>query len=757
LSRCPSALGEWVCACGVAALSLLLRALPFANVFHAGQVVFAPADAMYHVRRSYYTFESWPHVLLSDPYVNYPDGAPVPWSPLPDVVAGTIAALFAQGEAGFASILAWWPAFVGALGALPIYFLAREIAPRVVAVGAGCLYALLPISVSYGRVGNPDHHVSAAAVGACLLLVCVKLLATDTSAARLRWLALALALVRATLLLTWHGSLLYLAIAELGLLLSAALSDRRELHAVQAASAVGTLLVIGPLFATFPTPLLGLYSSIALSRLHLILVAGVGFVAFTGWLRASRAARERSALLRVGELSAVAIVFGLAVLSLPGPRAGLAPAFRFLTMTDSAGAMTVEQFALFPLFGRSTDGAAANTWGAYGYLLPLAPVALLAWARSRGDAAQRAQSLVVAGWAAVFGLLALTQRRYGNDVAAAASVGFAVGGAQLASLLRRRFALSGPVAGAVIFTLGAGLYAQPIANIYLPWARRAVAKLESAPGEAVAPPRTIGWSVHHFAKAVRAVTPETTGFTYPAARPEYGIVSHANLGHALQWVARRATPTDPFWEYIGPENWDRAFGLLNAKRERRAVELAGELHARYVVVTLGPVRGRIGDRLFRDDGLRRGGHPALRRFRLVTEGPRGGQPIQAAFEPAVERPSEFVPYKLFEIVRGARLEIAAAPESHVEARLEVRTPTGREFTYRTAVRSDAQGMARLLVPYANAPAGSGSGPHAVVTDPVWRIRIDGEDVGALFVPEHAVQEGSVVSWRDRAESSRPAD
>lgn len=757
MSRCPSALGEWVCASGVAALSLLFRALPFANVFHAGQVIFAPADAMYHVRRSYYTFESWPHVLLSDPYVNYPDGAPVPWSPLPDVVAGSIAALFARSDAGFESILAWWPAFVGALGALPIYFLARELAPRVVAVGAGCLYALLPISVSYGRVGNPDHHVSAAAVGACLLLVCVKLLAPGASAARLRRLALALALVRATLLLTWHGSLLYLAIAEAALLLSGALSGRRELHAVHAASAVGTLLVIGPLFATFPTPLLGLYSSIALSRLHLILVAGAGFVAFTGWLRAARSERERSVLVRLGELSAVAIVFGLGVLSLPGPRAGLVPALRFLTMTDSAGAMTVEQFALFPFFGRAREGAAANTWGAYAYLLPLAPVALLGWARSRAQAAQRAQSLLVAGWAAVFGLLALTQRRYGNDVAAAASVGFAIGGAQLASLLRRHSSLSGVVAGTAIFALGAALYAQPIARFYLPWARRAVANLGTSPGQAVAPPQTIGWSIHRFAKAVRAVTPETTGFSHPAARPEYGIVSHANLGHALQWVARRATPTDPFWEYIGPENWDRAFGLLNATRERRAVELAGELRARYVVVTPGPARDRISDRLFRDDGLRRGSHPALRRFRLVTEGPRGGRPIQAAFEPPFERPREFVPYKLFEIVRGARLEIAAAPERHVEARLRVRTPTGREFTYRTAARSNAEGTAQLLVPYANAPAGPDSGPHEVVTDPVWSIRIGGEEAGVLFVPERAVLEGRVVSWRDRDEPGQPAD
>jgi dolichyl-diphosphooligosaccharide--protein glycosyltransferase len=744
LSRTPNALREWACACGVAALAFLIRALSFANVFHAGQVVFAPADAMYHVRRSYYTFESWPHLLLFDPYVNYPDGAPIPWSPLPDFLAGSLAALLADGDAGFETVLAWWPVAVGALGALPIYFLARELAPRLAAVGAGCLYAMLPISVAYGRVGNPDHHVSAAAVGACLLLVCTKLLADAPSTARLRALAFALAVVRAALLWTWHGSLLYLAVAEASLLLAAALTGRRELHAVHAASAVGTLLLVGPLLATFPTPLLGPYSSIALSRLHLIAVAGAGVVAFAGFLRASRSGREMRALANLGFLLAVGVGFGLCVLALPGPRAGLEPAFRFLTMTDAAGAMTIEQFALFPLFGRSSENAAANTWGGYAYLLPLAPVALLVRARARAAAGERAQLLLVAGWAAAFGFLALSQRRYGNDVAAAASVGFALGGAQLASLLVARLRLPRAAAAVLIFALGAALYAQPIAGLYAPWARRGLAKLAAAPGEQTAPPATAAWAIHRFLRAVRAVTPETTGYTHPAARPEYGIVSQANLGHALQWVARRATPTDPFWEYIGPENWDRAFELLTAVRESRAVELAAELDARYVVVGPSATDGLIGDRLFRDDGLRRGRLPALRRFRLVTEGPRGGRPIQSMFEPAVERPDEFVPYKLFEVVRGAQLEIPAPPGARVDAVLRVRTPAAREFTFYTSARSDPEGTARLRVPYANRPSAAG-GPHDVVTDPSWRIRIAGAEAGTIVVPEAAVLEGRTIA------------
>ena len=211
-------------------------------------------------------------------------------------------------------------------------------------------------------------------------------------------------------------------------------------------------------------------------------------------------------------------------------------------------------------------------------------------------------------------------------------------------------------------------------------------------------------------------------------------------------VARRATPTDPFWEYIGPENWDRAFGLLRAERESRALELAGELDARYVVVGPGETQGRIADRLYRFDGLRTDRHPALRRFRLVTEGPRGGLPIQALFASA-DRPEDFVPYKLFEIVRGARLDVPAPAGARVEARVEVRTPAGRSFVYRTAVRASEAGRAILVAPYANPQPGEKLAPEAVRPAAVWRIAIDGVDAGSLVVTERDVLDGALVAFR----------
>jgi asparagine N-glycosylation enzyme membrane subunit Stt3 len=637
---------------------------------------------------------------------------------------------------------------IGALGAIPVYCIAREIASTGVAVGAGALYAFLPVSVTYARVGNPDHHVSVAAVGACLLLLCVKLAAPGQTRSALMRFTGGLMLGRVVMLLTWHGSLLYLALLEASLLGIALLAGRREVQAVQALSALGTLLLVAPLLATFPTPLMGLYSSIALSRLHLIAVAGAGTVAAVGWWYEARAVRPTRLAARVTVTGVAALLFVAGVFSLPGPRDGIEPALRFLTMTDAAGAKTVEQFALFSIFGRSDPDTALNTWGLYAYGIPLAPVSLILWAMRR----RSPSALVVAAWAGFFGALALSQLRYGNEAAASVCVGFAVGGAQLRALFHRRLGLGSAPSLAAVLLLGVALYLPPIRNLYLPWAGRAWVELSASPGEAVPPLATPGWALHQFLVGVRAVTPETSGYVAQGVEPEYGVVAQASLGHALQWVARRATPTDPFWEYIGPANWKKAFALLDARDEGSAVGLAGALRARYVVASAGAAQGSLLDRLYQDDGLRSDPLPALQRFRLVTETSSIGGALEArpARGAGLGHVVPRTPYKLFEVVPGAQLEVSAPPASAVEVSVPVQTPTGRAFVYRLATRTPETGVATFRVPYANTPNGRSIGPFGVRVGPRWQVTIDGRPAGASFVPESAVLRGERVAFQSNA-------
>ena len=63
---------------GVFLFALGVRALGFEHVFTDEGVVFAPADATYHMRRAFYTFMNFPAPLLRDTYLNFPGGVNVP-------------------------------------------------------------------------------------------------------------------------------------------------------------------------------------------------------------------------------------------------------------------------------------------------------------------------------------------------------------------------------------------------------------------------------------------------------------------------------------------------------------------------------------------------------------------------------------------------------------------------------------------------------------------------------------------------------
>jgi hypothetical protein len=81
---------------------------------------------------------------------------------------------------------------------------------------------------------------------------------------------------------------------------------------------------------------------------------------------------------------------------------------------------------------------------------------------------------------------------------------------------------------------------------------------------------------------------------------------------------------------------------------------------------------------------------------LVTEAPVRGVPL--GFASGTARRTE-APYKLFEIVRGAVLEHRGRPGGKLRAQVEIRTP-GRRFVYAARATADAEGVARLRVPYA---------------------------------------------------------
>ena len=187
---------------------------------------------------------------------------------------------------------------------------------------------------------------------------------------------------------------------------------------------------------------------------------------------------------------------------------------------------------------------------------------------------------------------------------------------------------------------------------------------------------------------------------------------------------------------------DEARGFFDLGDEDEALARAAELDARFVVTssieTARP--GSIGERLHGHAGAARGGLAHLGRFRLLVEGPPGGVAIGAASAP---RQGE-APYKLFERVAGAELVVAAAPGDAVVANLDLRTPDGRRLRWTARGQGDADGRARLRVPYPTEAGREGLAPLHTRAEGPYRVRVAGRTFEARVAEADVVEGRQVV-------------
>lgn len=726
--RTTSTLGVALALCGIAAAGFVLRSTGAPGVFpDARTVVVENGDGLYHARLAHFSFTRFPEFLTWDWYLAGPLGGAVPWPPGFDLLVAATARLL--GASGIDYVLAWSGPVLGTLAVFAVFAAARTIAGALPSLIAALLYAGFGITIAYSIVGGGDHHGFVSLLGAAWLALALGFVSPSAGPRRVRLLAAGIAAVRAAMLVGWSGSLLYVAIADGSVaLVCVGLGDVRRLRAF-GAGALASAALAAPFVAKAGVISGGVFSGITLSALHLCVVSAAGALALAAgeWERRRPAG---SAVRRVLRTAAAVAAAGALLASSELAREQIAPALRFLTLRDASGAGTVEQLPLFPLFGRSPLHPATVYFGNWAWALPVAPLlALLAAA----DPLRRVPALLLAGWSAPLVALAVVQLRYGNDAAAPAAVCFAVGLAELMRLVQGWTRIPAAAAKGVAVALALALLA-PALRDFAPEVPAALRHLVGRRSEAAAPTLDAKATLAAFARQVRAATPETPGFD-DDGRPGYGVVGLPSIGHALRYYARRPVAADNFWDKF--ETYGLASGLLELSDEPTAVDRAASLGIRYVVTM--PIQmppDSLHQRLHLDDGRSVGGRPRLERLRLVTEGPRGGTPLLSPY--GVSLPSGTPPYKLFEIVPGAVLEVTTTPGQEVVAEALVETPTSRRFFHRAEATADASGVARIRVPYADATRA----PTRLVGP--WRIRAGDADERSASVTDEEVETGAVV-------------
>ncbi len=723
---------------GLFALALFVRALPRRNVLAGADVFPFGNDAWYHLRRIAYTVVHFPEVLRFDPYMNHPHGAMPIWSPLFDWLAAVVALPFyrAGDPTSVEGVVVWLPPVIGAVTVVMLYGLALRHLDASIATLSAATLALLSGHFWYSQIGFVDHHAPVALASTGLLWASMSWLAAEERCGSWLGPAAAAGFWMVTALLIWPGSLLFVALAEAAWVVFALTRSEASL----ARRFVGRLALIHGLAALVMAIFAeswsewSAYSPVVLSRFQpwfFGLTSLGATLCWSAW-RFEALGISRGRRGWVAAATALALL-GASALLIPDLSAGALEAWQWLAKQDAFQAGVGESQPLLWVAGHLDASIALKRLSGFVLLFPLAWWAAWRWARRRP---RPAPLLLWLAWS--LGLLTVTllQRRFFNSfsVCVALLMGWSI--VTVWRWLPARWRESGArrVLSASAFSLLFLLFLWPMRGSYLHHLRNEFGRTGA---DQVRPWLVAERAKLEMARWLQRKTPPTSGWLDSTARPEYAVLAPWDLGHVIEYVARRPTVVNNFGDDIGTENFElaRRYWQLGEQAGSALLEQVG---ARYVVarwrdaVVLDPEPDSLLYALTLRDGsedpVAPGTYPALVRHRLVYESRpwRGADVDDPAF------------YKIFEHVRGARVLGRAEAGARVVATVKLRTNRGREFEYRTRTTADASGHYELRLPYSNLGE-----PAAVHSAEKYTIYCR-SDIASLVVTEDAVRSGRTL-------------
>ncbi|MCK5653833.1 MAG: oligosaccharyl transferase, archaeosortase A system-associated, partial [Dehalococcoidia bacterium] len=163
-------------------IALALRVcLPYEDVFTGDSVRFGGNDPWYHMRLVENLVQHFPHLIAFDPFTLYPYGQAVPFAPFFDLLLGFFIWVIALGsptQHTIETVGAYFPAILGALVTIPVYFIGRELFNRTVGLLSAGLIAILPGQfLLRSLLGFADHHIAEvlfSATAALFLILAIK-------------------------------------------------------------------------------------------------------------------------------------------------------------------------------------------------------------------------------------------------------------------------------------------------------------------------------------------------------------------------------------------------------------------------------------------------------------------------------------------------------------------------------------------------------------------------------------------------------
>ena len=158
---------RFLCAAAVFAffcIAIYLRVVPSHDLVFVGDwVKFGGNDPWYHMRLVENLVQHFPHRIEFDPYTLYPSGQEVMWAPFFDLLLGFIIWIVGAGHPSpgtIETVGAYFPAVLGALTVIPVYFIGKVLFSRTAGLLAAALIAILPGEFFFrSMLGFTDHHI----------------------------------------------------------------------------------------------------------------------------------------------------------------------------------------------------------------------------------------------------------------------------------------------------------------------------------------------------------------------------------------------------------------------------------------------------------------------------------------------------------------------------------------------------------------------------------------------------------------------
>lgn len=149
-------------------IMLYIRIVPsYSEIFTtwAGNYVnFAQDDAVYHMRLVHNTVANFPFRIFYDPFTHFPYGSGVHFGPLFTLMIAGTALVLGLGSPSpelINTIGAYFPAVIGALCAIPTYYICKKLFSKNAGIIAAATLAFLPGQfLGRSMLGFTDHHIA---------------------------------------------------------------------------------------------------------------------------------------------------------------------------------------------------------------------------------------------------------------------------------------------------------------------------------------------------------------------------------------------------------------------------------------------------------------------------------------------------------------------------------------------------------------------------------------------------------------------